>query len=615
VRLFAILWTLLTPFLLRCRDSYRALLTVLAALAMGCAYFGFQQGTAGQPINNFDHSAMLFRLWQFAQSFPRLTNYVPAWNGGIIDTSGTMSGVAGLGLAAWPFWQTTDILAAYTQVFHLFFTLGLPLLAALSLRMMGARWEAACIAAILSISPSREFSLWTIQHGTATASFAMSFALPFSACLFRIVWLRDHRWRILIPALASGFLLLVWPPNFFVAAAIGLSCLASYRVWRRKSWGLLGLLGVVLGVLLLKWVLTVLGDAQESTGFLLKKEHIGLVGAKVSATGVLAGGRELLESYMSGTQPLIAFLGILGGMLAAPRSVRRWFGTQILVMVLIVLCCLQFPNLQLWRFINLAVLLAVAPAAILLHRILRLRDRRLALARSAIVALLLMTILQVYNLFAHKTSIHYVTLHSPLKELMAFFKAEDTPPGRVMFVGQNKAHFGHSWVACLPILSGREMMGSDYYNFPPGFREVSDYPPLPFRKTDDGVRFFAETYNVRYIVVHHENWFNRLSASTQWVTRVTSDPAFLDHRFALFETHFPDSWFLEGDGSVQARCNTIDVQLSPDTVTGVLKYTWQEGLRSADPAVEIHPQEVASGITLIGFRTRGPKQFSIEYTK
>jgi len=613
VRLFAISWTLLTPFLLRSRATYRTLLTLLMVAAMGCAYFGFQQGTAGQPINNFDHSAMIFRIWQFAQSFPQLTNYVPAWNGGIIDTSGTMSGVAGLGLAAWPFWQLPDLMATYTQVFQIFFTLGLPLLAAASLLMIGARWEAACIAAILTLSPSREFSLWTIQHGTATASFAMSFSLPFSACLFRIVWLRDRRWRVLIPTILSGFLLLIWPPNFFVAAGIGLSILISRRVWRWSTWARLGLVGLVLGLLLLKWVLTLLFDAQESTDFLMKKEHIGLVGAKVSATGVLAGGRELLESYLSGTQPFIAFLGILGGILAAPRSIRRWFGTQVMVMIAIVLFSLQFPNLQLWRFINLAVLLAVAPAAILVHRILRLRDRRLALVRSALFGLLLVTILQVYNLFAHKTSIHYVTLHSPLTELMAFFKAKDTPPGRVMFVGRNNAHFGHSWVACLPILADREMMGSDYYNFPPGFKDVSDYPPLPFRETDDGVRLFAETYNVRYIVAHHENWFERLSTNTQWVTRVTSEPAFLGYRFALFETRFPDSWFLEGDGSVDARCNALDVRVDPGTSEGVLKYTWQEGLQSEDKAVDIYPHEESPGITLIGFRTRGPKQFRIVY--
>jgi len=442
----------------------------------------------------------------------------------------------------------------------------------------------------------------------------MSFALPFSACLFRIVWLRDHRWRVLVPAVVSGFLLLVWPPNALVACAIAISCLISYRAWRWKSWARLSIVGLVLAMLLFKWVLAVLFDARESTDFLLKQTHIGLVGAEVTALGVIPGGMELLAGYLRGTHPLVAFLGIAGSIFALQRSVRRWFGVQVTAMMAVVLFSIQFPNLQLWRFINVACLIAVAPAAILLHRILRLADHRLAVVRAAILAMLLATGYQAYDLYARKTPIRYTTFQSPLPELMRFFREDPGPSGRVMFVGRSRSHFGHSWVACLPVIADREMMAVDYYNFPLGFRDVSDYPPLLFRQTPERLRFFIEAYNVRYIVAHDRAWLSRLLAETQLVFPVERAPAIQGKGLALFETYAPASWFFEGEGSVVARCNAIDVALSTETEEGILKYNWQDGLQSEDKAVEIRPREVAPGITLIGLRTSGPKRFRIVYS-
>ncbi len=145
--------------------------------------------------------------------------------------------------------------------------------------------------------------------------------------------------------------------------------------------------------------------------------------------------------------------------------------------------------------------------------------------------------------------------------------------------------------AFLPHLTGRQLIGGpiNLYNDRHHFAEF--HSGKLFKRdigsiTDDELRGYLRLYNIGAVVSFHPASVKKLLSIPGLVT--------VDQRIGpiyLLKVNQPLSWFVEGEGQVQAGANRLELgDLKGREI--VLKYHWVEGLHAA-PAVQIVPIQLA----------------------
>jgi hypothetical protein len=145
--------------------------------------------------------------------------------------------------------------------------------------------------------------------------------------------------------------------------------------------------------------------------------------------------------------------------------------------------------------------------------------------------------------------------------------------------------------AFLPHLTGRQLIGGpiNLYNDRHHFAEF--HSGKLFKRdigsiTDDELRNYLRLYNIGAVVAFHPLSVKKLLAIPGLVT--------VDQRVGpiyLMKVNQPLSWFVEGEGQVQASANRLELSNLKGSQI-VLKYHWVEGL-FATPAVKLMPIELA----------------------
>jgi hypothetical protein len=145
--------------------------------------------------------------------------------------------------------------------------------------------------------------------------------------------------------------------------------------------------------------------------------------------------------------------------------------------------------------------------------------------------------------------------------------------------------------AFLPHLTGRQLIGGpiNLYNDRHHFAEF--HSGKLFKRdigsiTDDELRNYLRLYNIGAVVAFHPLSVKKLLAIPGLVT--------VDQRVGpiyLMKVNQPLSWFVEGEGQVQAGANRLELSNLKGSQI-VLKYHWVEGL-FATPAVKLMPIELA----------------------
>ena len=143
----------------------------------------------------------------------------------------------------------------------------------------------------------------------------------------------------------------------------------------------------------------------------------------------------------------------------------------------------------------------------------------------------------------------------------------------------------------LPHLSGRQLIGGpiNIYNDRHHFAEF--HSGQLFKRdigaiSDDDLRNYLRLYNIGAVVAFHPASIKKLLSIPGLVT--------VDRRIGpihLMKVNQPLSWFVEGDGKVQAGANRLELRdLKGSEI--VLKYHWIAGLNS-EPAATIEPVRLA----------------------
>lgn len=601
----AVITAILTPLLLTAKRRTGLAVGAVALFSVtACLVLLFGQ-THGLPLYRDDHPSFLFRLWEFGKVFPQLTNYNPFWNAGTVETVLLTTGVTAVGLPTWPLWRFGDTVALYTPVIAALFIVLIPLLAGLSLRIMGANWVASACATTLALGISQRFFLWLMNYGTVGACFAASFLLPVAACAFRVVWLGKREKWLFVLLVVFSLILVSWPPGLIMGGGVLLAVLGSAARLSRKKMLFLAAYGAVLAVVLAYPAALILG----------MKELLGFVGQGGAAVAQGADPRSLLSLAREGWvnlfvflgegHPLLVFLGVVGVFFSPHRSVRRWFIPIILYLAIIAgWGGMVKPRMQLMRMAIPMMFVAVAPAAIACSRLLATRRPVLAPVRALIVALLLLGGWNTARIYGNQWHAPYVTPSEELGQMNAWIRAHTPAGARVLFAGKAVHVFGRGHIAPLPIFTGREMMAFDYYHFPNGDYQ---YPPRPYRESPERMMQFFEFYNVTHLVTYHERWKEVFRSRPE----LFEESAQFGDKTVFAVKRIP-ALFLKGAGTVAADFNRIRVTLSDSGGEAVIKYNWVDGLR-AEPPAELFPFKADADTTLIGIRPNGSSAVTVRF--
>ena len=608
----ALIAVALTPLMFRPRrlDRWLAALLVIAQVLAVVALF---ETTRGLPLYRDDHPSFMFRLHEFAHTFPRRIDYNPCWNAGVVNWTSTSSGTTGPGLLFLPLWRWLPVHLIYTPLFAVLFIGMMPWLAAAAVRAVRASWSAAAVAGLLALCASRYVFLWLLHFGTIGSCFAISFYPLFAALTYRILVLRLDGWKTLLAWIVSAFFLVQWPPGAIMAAFLAPGALLTIRRWRWPSIGRLAIAAAILALLLLPSVLLTFTHGKDLLDF-VGKDAVGADSARAALPPFGEWRKFLFDTLgkrLVEANPLVVFFGVAGAFALPWKHLRRWFAPPLLLLFLLASWGpLVARRMQLERMALPAIQLAVVPTAIWIAAALRGGRPILAVARALVLSLLVMGVANTRQLYRAKGYAPFTAMPTQVSALADWARANVPPDARMMFLGKNVHSYGTGHIAYMPVLAGRDMMASDYYGFPPGMIDEK-YPPKPYRrKGAEGIHHFARLHRVTHVVACREGYIEEF--------RLREKPSLFrecrelnGESLFIFEVLDPaESMFYKGTGSVRATFNRIDVDGLEGQDEVVIRYNWDDRLRAPSPA-EIFPVDIENGIRFIGIRPNGARRVAI----
>ena len=608
---------------------FRRALPALLAATLIASQAAFTAVAAPRVLGSFpwsyDHSSFLFRLHEIREIFPALGGWTPWWNGGFEHFVGVTSGVHGFALLTAPllaFLEPHEFLgpALFAWLFVLF-----PWIAALALRGCGARWTAALTAALLLEALTRGMFCHLWQCGILGQLVTVGLTVPLAALGWRLSMLRRGTWceAVLLGVLA--FLTCLWAPGVFTCAGMALGCLLNRDRWvhGRPLARLLVAAGVAL-ILLAPFYWVILfpsrcvvdfaGAASTSYGF-----------ARKLFDAFNMPGRRILEWH-----PVLTAFGLCGLMILASRRMRRWALPAVAVLLAATAVCGFKRQSEFDRIAFQTAAFLAFPSAIIAGRLL---SRPLAQADSSVSAKLarlggaasrgllvavLLAGLRIAGAHAANAAGFRLWTAEPVVREFADWIHDNVPAGgRVAIVGHLHLRLDWGRAAYLPILSGREFFGGDYYAFPKGMVEF-DCPPRAYRRPLNGYVRYARAYGITH-------WCT-LDAKSAEFFRTAFDGVFKPvATFQMQSTHVTvfrvdEPWaeapsrLMEGKGEVEARGNRIVVRpADPASDRLILRYNWRKGLVCRTPGATIEPFQVDEHLTFIAVRPGGAKEVEIGF--
>jgi hypothetical protein len=161
----------------------------------------------------------------------------------------------------------------------------------------------------------------------------------------------------------------------------------------------------------------------------------------------------------------------------------------------------------------------------------------------------------------------------------------------------------------LPVLSEREMIACDYYNFSPR-RVEYEMPPKAFRRSPARIRAYLDLHGVGHVITYHPHWVRFFERNTNDYTRVrVFGPTTNKYIFRVLN---PAPQLASGRGRVTAGVNRIEVVPENPREEMILRYKWNDGLKVDAPA-RIHPADMGDGIRFIGLQPGGAAACTIRY--
>ncbi len=579
---------------------------VLALLAAQDLIFGtFPQG--------IDHPAFMFRIREFGKIFPfALGSYDPWWNGGIEHFIGVTSGAQNFGLLNLPLLNLFDIETFYGGALFFWLMIGFPWIGVFSLRAAGVRWLGAIVGGILLCAATRAMFLFFWQSGNVGAMVSSMLSLPVAALGWRIVVLRRGGIATTLTLGILAWLVCIWSPGVFVCIGVGLGWLLNFRHWTRRQFIVLFSAGAMALVLLSPWLWITFFPCR---GIL---KHVGGGGVSETQIQMAHAALQQFSRRLQEWHPLIIFFGLVAVCFRFRRNQRHFLLALIAPLTIITLSIGWKRQSQLDRMAISLAMVCILPAAIQIGRLFscKFTHRRplVFAARGIVLALLVLGLRIAIAHCGNAAGFKMWPAQESVSEFVSVVRREVPEDARLAFAGATDWRYEWGKPTFLPILTNREMMADDYYSYPKGLIQYN-YPPVPYRKSIEGVVAFSKAYGITHWAVAEEYWrkvFKRTPEHFKLVHSMRMQSSSID-LFKVIDVVNPTR-FYEGSGRVEAKENQIDI--FPDDVnTGriVIRYNWREGLFCRTSGSEIMPFDVDENLVFIAIKPKGNTQITIGY--
>ncbi len=584
------------------------LATTLVAGQVLCG-FVFLRTLGGQPIWSDDHPSFMFRMAEFWGSFPWRENYLPYWNAGLVNSVLVPSGSTGFALFMAPLWWVAEPHQVFSLAIALTYIVLVPWITTAALRSLGLGWSGALPGGILALCAGRLFFVWMLHFGTAGAALSWTMLPAATAFLYAVAIRRKTGGWVCAGLVLTMFFMAQWPPSMLLGLPLGLVTLLHARRWwpHRARWALFGC-AAVLAVLLLHNLWVVLQGNRDLVGYTLAAPR-----GPRGLADVYQQFRKVVVPGSLETNPVAMVLGILGAWALPWRRLRRYVLTVFLVILLVAtLGPVYAPQLQSERMAIAGGMLALVPAACWLRRLWAARTTAAVIPQATFLALLLMGVGNTARIYGSRGYAPFVPMLPGVHQVVDVVRNHVPEDGRLLFAGPTKHAYGRGHVAYLPLLTGREMMACDYYDFPPGRVEL-DYPPRAARTRPGGLHGFMALHGATHVVTHHARYIDHFRARPGQFRELLFVPSGFGSGYTFFEVLGAGRRFHRGSGTVHATFNRIRVRLEdPSQPEIVLAYNWHERLETAAPA-ELFPYDTGLGAVFVGVRPAGLGEIDIRY--
>jgi hypothetical protein len=597
----AILTLLAAAFVPAATPSARLLLVGLLAAQLGLIAT-FLGALDGHLLFTDDHSTFFNRLHVLAARFPDLLYYDPSWNAGRLTTEVFPTGAVLLHLLAAPFLLVMPLADAYGPIVGTIAFVVCPLLVALAASLLGLGARSALVAGFFSLLPSLLVARWAFKYG-AVPFVVVSHAAPLVYALALRVATDDRRWLAFASALVLVLsLALLWSGAVFLLTPVGLLAFLDRRGTLRGRARLAGVALVAAG-LNAWWILEYVSHVPVFD-FVSKADALGSTPPRSRGTVTLAASARALLAALQKTNPiLLAFLPVA---FLARESRGLVVRVSILAGVFVAIAVvgpqlkrhLELDRMALAASLCLAI--AAAVAASHLWRSARRAGALAPAARGLVVATLLVTFLGARGYARNESVERFGVLGPEVEALVAEIRARSTG-GRTYIAGFVLHEFSGGHAAALAPLAGVEMVAVE-----PSHRFWRFHPPLPpaFRDRWESVHRYLALLNVDLVVTKDREWREAFDRDPE-LERVWNGG-----RYALFRFRgSPRSWFLEGEGRLEAAPNRLRVTLATERV--VLRYRYVPGLAATGGAV-VEPATI-EGIDWIAVRGTAGRTIDVGY--
>ena len=582
-------------------------LSSMAVLYVLRCFANAQQTLDAGVLYKTDHPSFMFRLNEFAEAFPALGGYNPAWNGGVEHFTGVSSGIQGIGLIFLPLLKHFPVHDLYNGMVLLLFLGLVPVMAFFSARAVGGGLVAMACAAILSLGISHSFFLWMWHFGTLGAAFSSAMVIPVLAISYRVAVLQHRSVWTFLGLWASVFLMCMWMPlSVSVGSGLFVGFLLMKKQWNRKSFLFLFACTGALAISWFPWLRIILFPARGVVSYVGQTQTDPFSFWQWGAAGLVTLLKDLFDA-----NPLILLLGLGGTFCFLPGSFKRWYLPGVCVLALFSgWIALLKPLSQFERLIIPCLFALVIPAALVFANWIKAPSVWSTWLRVPGICLLMLSGEMAVRSYDNQGPAPAQCMDPVVPEMVAWIRQQVPENGRLLFAGAAVHAYGGGKIAYLPILTGREMMADDYFGFPKHTIEYN-FPPRFYRKDPEKFRTYLHVYNVTHVITSHDDFRAYFAA---YPNDFVSEHEFSFRGARLRAYRFVRTQPFTGEGlKIKAKLNGFLVDFPAGSTEAILPYNWREGLHCLTPDAEISPWKVDENIRFIRVNRGNTSQVNIGY--
>jgi len=299
---------------------------------------------------------------------------------------------------------------------------------------------------------------------------------------------------------------------------------------------------------------------------------------------------------------MIMGLGILG--IVQWKKEGETFKSALFVITSVFLFLLAYygsfwnftANLLPLRFVIFMNVFLTIPASVGIIKLYNLffcdKNLKIKYVSLAVVVYLTGTLLSTpyHHLFVKKDFRLTTNIPEPVAELIKWIEDNTTSEGRILTESSdfatNHQYYGTHLPYLFPLITNREYIGN-YAYYPvclDNFTSFTSYSlfdkPIHYYKHET-LWPYINLYNIKWVIVWSDNSRSLFESNPNYFTFKKR----ID-KFSIFEANRAQSFFIKGQGEINAEINKIELKnITPEDGEVILSYHWMKYLKTNPPRI------------------------------